>query len=170
MKLGERRGPFPEEELVWFQEHLYCESLRKLYDDYNRKFGQNYAFISSFIDALVRQGIFPITKTRGYDNLNEMLRLYEEYGAVHWSYQGKPLRPGPQKEPHWLWRWHRKSIKTPTGVSFRPYPMAVKERQFGEDISSNNSLQVLRIKRLHISLSEEQVCRGKSEEEDTGRH
>lgn len=132
MKLGERRGPLPIEEQEWLKEHLYCVSLRKLYEEYSRKFGRPYLYMISFNEALVRANIFPITQVRGYDNLNEMLGYYAEHGAVHWTYKGKSCRIEPLRDPHWLWRWHHRSIKCPSGVSFRPFPETVKEIQFNE--------------------------------------
>lgn len=133
MKHGERRGEPPIEEIEWLKAHIRCKSINVLFAEYSATFGNPYNCLDSFRRILSKHNIFPITLTSGYDNLNEMLTLYADHGAVHWSFQGGTIRPGGlAKQPHWLWRWHKRSIKTPSGCSFRPYPIRVKEKQFND--------------------------------------
>lgn len=141
MNRGERRGDPPVAEIEWLKAHLRCKSIGTLFAEYSETFGQPYSTIDSFRAVLLKHSIFPITETSGYDNLNEYLSIYADHGAVKWTYKGSTIRKGGiAKEPHWLWRWHKRSIKTPSGVSFRPYPIRLKERQFGQDLSSDDSL------------------------------
>ena len=133
MKHGVRRGHVPEEEIIWLRRHVVCDSINQLFRDYSARFGQPYTAIKSFRKLLSKHEIYPIIRLDGYDNVNEMLMMISR-GSTHWKYRTKAEREGIIDEPHWLWRWHDKSKRTPTGVSFRPYTKCLKEKQFGEDL------------------------------------
>lgn len=133
MQRGIRRGPLPDEEIEWLECHIYCDSINQLFRDYSAQFGSPYSTIDSFRAILHRYSIYPIAKAMGFDNVNRMLELMMD-GPVHWEYTKESNIRGRTDEPHWLWRWHTYSKRTPTGVSFRPYPKRLKEKQFGEDL------------------------------------
>ena len=132
MRFGERRGPVPEEELDWLRTHLKCRSVRQLFADYSRVFGSPYTSIISFRRILRRHSIFPITEVSDLEEVNRMLRLKAQ-GPVHWEYKNEKIQDSMIRSPHWLWKWHEKSIRTSTGVTFVPFPVEMKERQFGDD-------------------------------------
>ena len=133
MKHGVRRGPVPEEEIIWLRRHVVCDSINQLFRDYSARFGAPYSTIDSFRKLLAKHSIYPITRMDGYDNVNRMLSLAAR-GKTHWAYRSALERAGMTAAPHWLWRWHDKSKRTSTGVSFRPYPRRLKEKQFGQDL------------------------------------
>ena len=137
MQRGVRRGAVPEEEILWLRAHLRCESINQLFRDYSAEFGTPYTSIDSFRLLLSKHELYPITNKAGYENVNQMLWLASQ-GATHWRLNGKKVSLDMVKEPHWLWRWHSYSKRTPTGISFRPYPISLKEIQFGEDMDSRD--------------------------------
>lgn len=137
MKIGERRGPLPDEEWLWLRQHLRCKSINTLFAEYSEVFGSPYSNIISFRAVLKRNDLFPITEFQPCENVNHLIEMYYQ-GACHWTYKTESFRDGLSAPPHWLWKWHGKSIKTPTGTSFRPYPIKLKEQQFGETMDSGD--------------------------------
>ena len=128
---SKRRKQVPEEELAWLRDNLECESIRKLYAEYNEEFGFPYGHFPSFLAMLKRYNIFPIPETtkETQPTLNRVLLLHSQ-GATHWTFTPKP--PDQIAEPHWLWRWHVYSYRQATGVMLKPYPRKLKEKQFNE--------------------------------------
>lgn len=140
MKRGERRGPLPEEEYVWLRAHLRCRSIKRLFAEYSKVFSSPYSDIISFRRVLDRYDLFPITDASDCDNLNRLIRMYYQGSGMHWEFKSDSLKQGIIRTPHWLWVWHRVSIKTPSGVSFREYPLKQKEKQFAEkEVDSSDS-------------------------------
>lgn len=136
MKRGQRRGDLPQEEVEWLKAHMRCRSVRSLFAQYSVVFNTPYADIVSFRRVLMRHNLFPITDMDGYDNLNRMLRLYYKHkGNVHWEFHSPP-QIRTIREPHWLWRWHDNSLRTPSGITFKPYPFRLKEKQFEQDVEN----------------------------------
>ena len=137
MKIGERRGPLPEEEYAWLRQHLVCRSIRVLFAEYSKVFGSPYFNVVSFREVMKRHDLFPITTYQPCENVNHLIEMYYQ-GPCHWTYKDESFRKGLIAEPHWLWKWHTKSIKTPSGTSFRPYPLKLKEKKFGETMDSGD--------------------------------
>lgn len=132
MNAGERRGPLPDEEWLWLRAHLRCRSVNSLFTQYSEVFGSPYSDITSFRAVLLRNDLFPITEYQACENVNRLIELYYQ-GPTHWEFRNESCYKSMTDDPHWLWRWHDKSIKTPTGVSFRDYPLKLKEKQFNEE-------------------------------------
>lgn len=132
MKVGERRGALPEEEWIWLRQHLRCRSINTLFKEYSEVFGSPYSDIISFRAVLRRSDLFPITSFQPQENVNRLIELYYQ-GSTHWEYKNESFRKGLKRNPHWLWSWHDRCIKCPSGVSFREYPLKLKEKQFGEE-------------------------------------
>lgn len=151
---GERRGPVPEEELKWLRSHLKCRSINQLFADYSEAFCSPYSSIISFRRILVRHQIFPITEFCGLENVNRMLTLYAQ-GPVHWEYKEQKIQDIMTRKPHWLWSWHEKSIRTSTGVMFKPYPVRLKEKQFEQRVDSRDPHQGSEPQRVYQCLSDE---------------
>lgn len=131
MKVGEKRGEVPAEEIEWLRAHVVCESVAQLFRDYSEEFDYPYTNLTSFRRILDKHSIFPISKYNNLELVTRMLSLSAK-GPVHWTFQSKPFREGMEQPPHWLWRWHGFSIKTASGVVFRDYPVKLKEIQFNE--------------------------------------
>ena len=151
---GERRGPVPEEELRWLRTHLKCKSINQLFADYSEAFDHPYSSIISFRRILARHSIFPITDFCGLENVNRMLTIYSQ-GPMHWEYEHQKIPDIMSRRPHWLWKWHDKSIVTRTGVSFRPYPLRMKEQQFAKRVESSDPDQNPLAERIHWGLPDE---------------
>ena len=134
MRIGVRRGDVPIEEILWLDEHRICKSINQLFRDYSEEFGSPYTTIDSFRLILEKHEIYPITENTKEENLNRMLRMASE-GPTHWRFKGNKLgEMDTIGQPHWLWRWHWCSKRTATGISLRPYPVRLKEQQYGEDL------------------------------------
>lgn len=118
---------------------MVCDSINQLFRDYSARFGSPYSAIKSFRKILAKHSIYPIIRMDGYDNVNKML-MTAARGKTHWSYRTKAEREGILDDPHWLWRWHDRSVKTSTGVSFRAYPKPLKEITFEESVHRNDTL------------------------------
>lgn len=136
---GVRRKSVPQAELDWLKRHIYCDSIRQLFLQYSEKFGSPYSDINTFRAMMARHHLYPISKWTDTENVNEMLSLMMK-GSTKWVYRSKDYREGIRGEPHWLWRWHEESLKTPTGVMFKQFHLSVREKQYGEDIPSDDTL------------------------------
>lgn len=131
MKRGERRGALPDEEWLWLRDHLYCKSINRLFREYSEVFGSPYSTMDSFRAVLLRNDLFPITEAKPHDLVHNLIKVYYS-GSWKWSFRGDEPQQSIIAEPHWLWKWHENSIKCPSGVSFRPFPRKLKEKQFNE--------------------------------------
>ena len=129
-KDGIRRGPPPEEELEWLRAHRHCKSIRDLFREYSEQFGHPYKAVASFHTMLKKYSIYPITVGGDTALLDRMLEMVEIHGAVHWTYHQRHLYYDSPLSPHWLWRWHKKGLKTGSGARFAPPPISIKEKQF----------------------------------------
>lgn len=154
MKVGERRGEVPIEEIEWLRAHVVCESVAQLFRDYSEEFDYPYTNLTSFRRILDKHSIFPISKYNNLELVTRMLSISAK-GPVHWTFQSKSFREGMEQPPHWLWRWHGFSIKTASGVIFRDYPVKLKEIQFEEEVVSRDSYQGSFSERVYRSLSDE---------------